>query len=63
MATEKTTPAALVAAENTPAPAIAPATATAQPAAVDVTPAAGGSYTRDPATGALTLVTPSTTQE
>jgi hypothetical protein len=31
--------------------------------AIEVTPAAGGSYTRDPATGALTLVTPSTTQE
>lgn len=26
-------------------------------------PSAGGRYTRDPATGALTLVTPSTVQE
>lgn len=30
---------------------------------VDLTPNAGGSYLRDPITGVLTLVTPSTTQE
>lgn len=29
----------------------------------DITPRAGGSYSRDPLTGVLTLVTPSTTQE
>lgn len=29
----------------------------------DLTPNAGGSYLRDPLTGVLTLVTPSTTQE
>jgi hypothetical protein len=29
----------------------------------DITPNAGGSYSRDPLTGVLTLVTPSTTQE
>lgn len=29
----------------------------------DITPHAGGSYSRDPLTGVLTLVTPSTTQE
>ena len=29
----------------------------------DSTPSAGGSYLRDPVTGALTLITPSTVQE
>lgn len=45
---------------NSDAPA-SPAAPTAAPA--DTTPSAGGSYLRDPVTGALTLITPSTVQE
>ena len=45
------------------APAAAEHTAAPLQPAPDTTPAAGGCYTRDPATGALTLVTPSTLQE
>lgn len=48
------------------APLIAPfmqsATAVVMPEP-EATPAAGGCYTRDPVTGVLTLVTPSTIQE
>lgn len=40
-----------------------PAINAAQLDTVDATPFAGGSYTRDPATGVLTLVTPSALQE
>lgn len=53
----KTTPQADAAPE-----AAAPNTTPAPPA-TDSTPHAGGNYTRDPVTGVLTLVTPSTIQE
>lgn len=40
-----------------------PAAAPAPAPAASANPPAGGQYTLDPATGVLTLVTPSTTQE
>ncbi|MEN9376810.1 MAG: hypothetical protein RL710_1967 [Pseudomonadota bacterium] len=52
------------AAPETPDAPEASPTAQAAPAApADTTPSAGGSYLRDPVTGALTLITPSTVQE
>lgn len=52
------------AAPETPDAPEASPTAQAAPAApADTTPSAGGCYLRDPVTGALTLITPSTVQE
>ena len=56
------------AAEPIPADAVPRARETAPQAVLTApleqpTPAAGGSYTRNPSTGELTLVTPSTIQE
>ena len=57
----KAAPEALDAPETGPTAQAAPAAPTATPP--DSTPSAGGSYLRDPVTGALTLITPSTVQE
>lgn len=57
----KAAPEALDAPEASLTAQAAPAAPTATPP--DSTPSAGGSYLRDPVTGALTLITPSTVQE
>ena len=58
----KAAPGTLDAPETDPAAVPAsPAAPTATPP--DSTPSAGGSYLRDPVTGAHTLITPSTVQE
>jgi len=57
----KAAPGTLDAPETGPTAQAAPAAPTATPP--DSTPSAGGSYLRDPVTGALTLITPSTVQE
>jgi hypothetical protein len=49
--------------ETPDAPEASPTAQAAPAAPADTTPSAGGSYLRDPVTGALTLITPSTVQE